>query len=285
MNEDGFRAHLRGKLSPRSVTSYLSNCRRVERLVGVDLRSCDLSASGVDTIGEQLRRHHATLTAGCVSDCLSAVRSYAAYRFGSPTKVLAEPSRMAAEVVAAASAPQRSRKPSSLAPATTLPKRHAAITTAGVRELLGFHAQVIDELRDRKIIRTGNAPLGDYAEYLFALAFGWSLEGNSSAGHDAVHQGIRYQIKSRRVTPRNPSRQLGAIRRLPEKTFDVLAAVLFDETYGVSRAILIPHGIVSTRAKHVPHTNSWRVMLEDWWWQAPGVRDVTAALKAAEQID
>jgi len=162
-------------------------------------------------------------------------------------------------------------------------ERPPVITAASIRELLLMHGQIMDELRERKVVRTGNAPVGDYAELLFARAFDWLLEGSSSAGHDATDgSGQRYQVKSRRITARNPSRQLSAIRRLPERTFDFLAGVLFDEVYAVSRAAIIPHAVVRARAKRVEHTNSWRFLLEDKVWEAEGVRDVTADLVRAE---
>ncbi|MER9558204.1 hypothetical protein [Mesorhizobium sp. M0323] len=162
-------------------------------------------------------------------------------------------------------------------------ERPAHVRTASVRDLLTMHGQIMDELRERDVVRTANAPLGgDYAELLFATAFGWSLEGNSSMGHDATGvAGVRYQIKSRRVTPRNRSRQLSAIRRLPDQTFDFLAGILFDETYRVTKAILIPHVVVVARAKRVELTNSWRFMLEDPVWEAVGTRDVTVELASA----
>ncbi|TIW59790.1 MAG: hypothetical protein E5V49_16815 [Mesorhizobium sp.] len=145
-----------------------------------------------------------------------------------------------------------------------------------------MHGQIMDELREREVVRTANAPLGDYAELLFAIAFGWALEGNSSMGHDATDAaGVRYQVKSRRVTPRNKSRQLSAIRRLPDQTFDFLAGVLFDESYRVIKAILIPHSVVVARATRVELTNSWRFMLEDRVWQAEGARDVSREIIAA----
>lgn len=166
----------------------------------------------------------------------------------------------------------------------SLPLRPEMIRTAGVRELLILHSQIMDELRDREIVRTANAPLGDYAELLFATAFGWALENNSSNGHDATDAaGLRYQIKSRRVTLRNPSRQLSAIRRLPDTTFDFLAAVLFDETYHVTKAVVLPHAVVARRAKRVEHTNSWRFILDDGVWAETGARDVTAALISASE--
>jgi hypothetical protein len=160
--------------------------------------------------------------------------------------------------------------------------RPALIRDASVRQLLRIHADVLSELRDREIVRTGNSPLGDYAELLFATAFSWELANNSSAGHDAVDRdGRRYQIKARRVTSRNKSRQLSAIRKLPEATFDYLACVLFDENYAILKAIIIPHMLVTRIVKRTEHTNSWRLMLTDNVWNLDGVRDVTSELREA----
>jgi hypothetical protein len=160
--------------------------------------------------------------------------------------------------------------------------RRDSVRQATVIELLVIYGEIMDELRGRRVVRTGNSPVGDYAELLFAQAFDWNLEPNSAAGHDATDaRGLRYQIKARRLTARNGSRQLSAIRRLNDGTFDYLAAVLFDSSFKVLRAILIPHSLVSARAKRVEHTNSWRFILDDRVWQAPGVRDVTAELAVA----
>jgi hypothetical protein len=93
---------------------------------------------------------------------------------------------------------------------------------------------------------------------------------------------VRYQIKGRRLTPHNNSRQLGALRELPAQGFDVLAAVLFQEDYRILRAALIPHARVVDLAKRVERTNSWRFLLRDAVWSVPGVRDVTADLRRAE---
>lgn len=165
---------------------------------------------------------------------------------------------------------------------TTRTEQPAIVRSLSVRELLVYHGAVMDELRDRKIVRTGNNPVGDYAELLFARAFDWSLVSNSAAGYDATDAaGLRYQVKSRRMTRRNSSRQLSALRRLPERPFDVLAGLIFDETYAISRAILIPYEVVVSRAKWTPHTNSWRFMLEDNVWKLDGVTDVTPELRRA----
>ena len=63
-------------------------------------------------------------------------------------------------------------------------------------------------------------------------AFKWDPENNSTAGYDAKDRaGVRYQIKARRLTQHNPSRQLSAIRNIDDKPFDILAGLLVSETF------------------------------------------------------
>jgi hypothetical protein len=147
-------------------------------------------------------------------------------------------------------------------------------------ELLALHAKVAEQLRTRGITRSANNPTGDLAEYLFCKAFGWNQVGNSRANIDAIGpDGIRYQIKGRRITRYNSSRQLSAIRDLGGAHFDFLAGVLFDEDYGITRAALIPHAVAVERATFVKRTNSHRFLLRDEIWNAPDVRDVTTELR------
>lgn len=158
------------------------------------------------------------------------------------------------------------------------------LARASVMELLRLHGAVLNELRRREIVRTSNSPVGDYAELLFATAFGWTLESSSAAGHDATDKdGVRYQIKSRRLTKANGSRQLSFLRRLPEKKFDVLAAVLFDSRYRVQRAILLPHEGLEPRCRYSAHANGWLFRLEDSCWAMPGARDVTEEVRTAAE--
>jgi hypothetical protein len=152
-----------------------------------------------------------------------------------------------------------------------------------VRELLQTHAAIIRELCRREVCRSSNSPSGDYGEFLFARAFGWKLETKSSAGYDAVDEfGTRYQIKCRHLTPQNPSRMLGQIRRLDKSPFDMLAAVLLNEDYTVKRAALIPPQVVEKASKYGSYANAWRFILSDSVWLIPEVRDVTEELNAAE---
>ena len=153
-----------------------------------------------------------------------------------------------------------------------------------VQDLLQLHGRIIDELRARDVVRTGNAPLGDYAEWLFSKAYSWQLERNSSAGHDAVDTArSRYQIKARRLARAGRgTRQLSVLRNLDDGKFDMLAAVLFAADYSVFRAALIPIAIVRERSTKVPHVNGWRFLLDDAVWSLAGVVDSTAVLQQAE---
>jgi hypothetical protein len=147
-------------------------------------------------------------------------------------------------------------------------------------QLLLLHSEVADELRVRGITRSSNNPTGDLAEYLFCRAFGWKQAENSQANVDAIGpDGRRYQIKGRRITRFNKSRQLSAIRDMAGSHFDFLAAVLFKEDYSVMRAALIPHAIALERSTYVGRTNSHRFLLRDGIWNAPHVRDVTKELR------
>lgn len=152
-----------------------------------------------------------------------------------------------------------------------------------VRELLRAHSDITGELRRRGIIRSANSPSGDYAELLFAKAFGWTLQAKSATGYDAVDDAQRrYQIKCRRLTPQNPSRQLSFMRKLDTTPFDVLAGLLLNEDFRVQRAALIPVAVVMDKAKFVSHVSAWRFLLTDSVWLLPDVRDVTEELKGAQ---
>jgi hypothetical protein len=158
----------------------------------------------------------------------------------------------------------------------------AFVRTAKVNTLLELHANILEVLRDRKIVRSSNAPLGDYAELLFSRAFSWTLQNNSASGHDATDDaGLRYQIKSRRITPHNRSRQLSFIRRLPDRTFDFLAGALFNADYSIYRAAIVPHSLLEPRSRFSKHANGWLFKLEDDVWTMPEVRDVTDELRDA----
>lgn len=129
------------------------------------------------------------------------------------------------------------------------------------KDLLKLYAQIMEELRLRKVVRSGNNPVADYAEKISAKYLGLKLENNSNLGFDAVKRGVKYQIKSRRITPRNKSRQLGVIRNLKKKHFDYLLAVIFDENFVLKELWKIPHAKIAKYSKYRAHQNGHILVL------------------------
>lgn len=148
--------------------------------------------------------------------------------------------------------------------------------------LLRLYGEVLDELRARQVVRSSNNPVADYAEHLCCQAFGWTAHGNSHRGDDAVGMnGSRYQIKARRLTRFNASRQVSALRGLEEARFDFLAGIVFREDFIVERAALVPHETVLANARYV-ESWGWRFRLADSLWRVEGVIDVTRELREAQ---
>ena len=109
---------------------------------------------------------------------------------------------------------------------------HMDLSQLSPVKLLALHAQIADQLRARGITRSSNNPTGDLAEFLFCKAFGWKQTDKSYAHIDAIGtDGLRYQIKGRKITRHNASRQLGALREPGGAHFDFLAGVLFAKVF------------------------------------------------------
>ena len=163
----------------------------------------------------------------------------------------------------------------------------SVLSDLSVAELLAGYAAHMAELRVRKIVRSANNPLADYAEHLFCRAFKWEPAKKVEAGYDATDPVTdkRYQIKGRRISPESISRQLSFIRKLdaPVRPFDFLAGVLVDEHFRVTRAALVPFDIVRAKATRVESVNGWRFILRDDIWELDGVENVTAHLRAVER--
>jgi hypothetical protein len=148
------------------------------------------------------------------------------------------------------------------------------------QDLLKAYSAILRELRNRNLIRSTNNPVADIAETLVALALKLQLASGSTAGHDALDAvGVRYEIKGRRVTKENKSRQLSFIRGLDKDHFDFLVGVLFDESFLVIKACIIPKSIVLKLAKYVKHVNGWCLILSDSVWHEVGVQDLTEPLQ------
>jgi hypothetical protein len=145
------------------------------------------------------------------------------------------------------------------------------------QQLLQNYYHIIDELRKRKVVRTSNGPIGDYAEWLIAKQLGLTLVTNSTAGYDAIDSsGLKYQIKSRRITPRRSHRQLSAIRNLKNHDFDYLIAILFNERVEVTSVMKMPHAIIEKYARYREHVNAHILILSGGILDDPLIEDLTS---------
>ena len=151
-----------------------------------------------------------------------------------------------------------------------------------IRQLLFDYARILDELRQTKIIRSKNNPVGDYAEWLVSETFNLELCSKSMKGHDAYDGRYKYEVKARRLTGDNQSRRLSAIRDLDKHHFDYLIGVLFDHDFGVVRSAKIPWAVVKENSSHNEHSNSAIFNLSDSIWDNPGVEDITTLIQKTE---
>jgi hypothetical protein len=142
-----------------------------------------------------------------------------------------------------------------------------------------LQADATNELRRRQIVRTQNNPLGDYTEWLVAKSLNLDLANNSKAGYDAIDSnGVKIQIKGRRITSKNKSTQLNAIRNLQEKDFDELIAVIYDEHFNINEAVSIPHAVIAEHATYRKHVNAHILIIKGPVLSDPSVKCIKHAL-------
>lgn len=136
----------------------------------------------------------------------------------------------------------------------------AARTTG---ELLALSRGILAELRHRGVIRSGNAPAGDYAELLVQRATGGELAPNAQKSWDVETPGGEHLQVKARVVP-NPNvpgqRQLSVFRSWD---FDAAVIVLFNNEFEVWRAARVPVETLKEAARFVGHVSGYRVMATD----------------------
>lgn len=136
------------------------------------------------------------------------------------------------------------------------PSRDSRLSGMANAELLALWSSIMDELRGRGVIRSSNNPTADYAEYVAAEHLGVRLVDNSTAGYDATSlDGTRFQIKGRRLTDHNRSRQLSALRKLNTDCFDELVIVVFGPGFDLQELWRLPIDLVRDHAKYRQHVN------------------------------
>jgi hypothetical protein len=157
------------------------------------------------------------------------------------------------------------------------------LSTFSESGLFSLYRAILSELKSRGVIRTENAPVGDYAEYLVATALGGQLAPNSEKSWDVLgSDGEKLQVKARVVSdPAEPGQlQLSPFRSFG---FDSAVIVLLSATdYAVSRASKVPRYVVESSAIYRQHVNGKVLFARPEIMGHPDVTDLTATLRAAQ---
>jgi hypothetical protein len=150
-------------------------------------------------------------------------------------------------------------------------------------ELLALSRASLRELKRRGVIRSGNAPAGDYAELLVQRATDGELANASQKSWDILtSDGDRLQVKARVITDArsNGERQLSTIRSWD---FDAAVIVLFDDDFRVWRAARVPAAVMKEAAYYSQHVRGYTVYAKDELLNHLEVDDWTKRLRSVEQ--
>jgi hypothetical protein len=164
-----------------------------------------------------------------------------------------------------------------------LPEHVPDLSTFSESGLFSLYRAILNELKSRGLIRTENAPAGDYAEYLVATALGGQLAPNSEKSWDVLgNDGEKLQVKARVVSdPPEPGQlQLSPFRSFG---FDSAVIVLLSATdYAVWRASKLPRHVIESSAIHRQHVNGKVLFAREEVMGHPDATDLTATLRAAQ---
>jgi hypothetical protein len=129
------------------------------------------------------------------------------------------------------------------------------LSEVSIPGLLGRYAAILQELRDRGVVRTRNAPLGDYAEHLAAQVYGGELAANSVKSYDLLAaDGRRVQVKARTIDPKT---RAGAVfSAFRSFDFDVAVLITLDSsTYALRWAREVAVADIETAGRYSSHVN------------------------------
>jgi hypothetical protein len=154
------------------------------------------------------------------------------------------------------------------------------------RELLALYSRIITELIGRGVVRSRNAPAGDYAELLVAEHYRGELVPPSEKSFDVLVPGGRHlQVKARVVVDGDRrSHSYSAFRTF---AFDACVFLVFDSVdYRVREAREIPVEVVKAMASDVTWVRGKRVNVRQVLACTEHVIDLGEELRAtAQRID
>lgn len=142
-----------------------------------------------------------------------------------------------------------------------------------------LQTQAMDELSIRQIVQNPAQPVGDYAIHLACAAFRLKREPTSTSGYDASDsEGLRYQVKYKRLINTGDTRQLNAVKGMEQRKFDFLIGVLFNADMSIHRAAMLPFDIVMHKTDHTKI-----ITLSNKLWDMDGVIDISEKLKKIQK--
>lgn len=157
------------------------------------------------------------------------------------------------------------------------------LSTRSVASLLAGYAAALAELKRRRIVRTDNAPAGDYAEWLVAKTLGGTIAVSTSEKSwdmEAPGYGL-LQVKCRLVS--TPVKA-GQLQTSPFRSweFDQAAFVMLSgQDYSVVRAALVPVAAVRAAGQRRDHVGGWVIQMRPSLLEADGAEDITDRLRTA----
>lgn len=154
------------------------------------------------------------------------------------------------------------------------------VKTLSAFQMMQLQTQLQDELAARKIVLNPSQPVGDYAIHLACTAFDLRREPPATSGYDASNsENLRYQIKYRRLSGPQDTRQLNAIKGVEQRKFDFLIGVLFNPDMTILRAAMMSFDVAASKVD-----KEKILLLSNKIFDAEGVFDVTDKLKAAQNV-
>lgn len=152
-----------------------------------------------------------------------------------------------------------------------------------VAELLGGYARILAELRRRGVVRTNNAPVGDYAEVLVAAALEGELASSTSEkSYDLIApKWGKVQVKARAVRiPVSASHAQTSPFRSWDFDFAAFVMVHIDD-YSIHRAVLAPVDLVRSHGQWKKSLNGHVVHMRGPLLEAPSIVDITHEVASA----
>jgi hypothetical protein len=138
--------------------------------------------------------------------------------------------------------------------------------------VLALWAHTLRELRDRKVVRTFNNPIGEIAEALVALHYKGQRGSFSQASWDVkTPEGELLQVKALHRAGVKTRRNLSPVR---SDNYDAVIVVAFTEDIRVEHAIRVPRSVVNELFSWRDHVAGRVITMTKKFLDHPEVKEI-----------